>query len=252
MAYYLKFEILVLIAEYGYITVAEATILADGDERKARNHLGILLSQGKVKSFNTDLKPQKAYYLSNIGRKELESDGKANFIISFLPSKFSMITFYHRRQTIAVHLLLRKVLCDRFVKFIPDTILRKQSGEREKVCDGELIATSRKGEKIKIGVEVELSLKSPDKRKSAIEKLAERQKVIDPETGLEISINGLDRFFFFYNRPIVMQKMIETIKKNPLKKPTYFLNINEFFSQGTECQAVTPYGDIKYLFRRLK
>ncbi|MBN1621440.1 MAG: hypothetical protein JW871_02485 [Endomicrobiales bacterium] len=211
-------KIVSITGEYGYITVDEIEMITKS-KRKAYNVMQYLTSRGLVRTFKTMLYPTKAYYLPEHIRKQVESAGEGQYVCRFYPSTYKTTSFYHDTTLIKIQLATENFFNERLLEFTPEKRLKVENDKRLKFCDAEFTILSRNGPEKKFCIELELSLKNKETREKTIERLFEYSK------------DNFNAILYFYNRKIIKNKMIETIKELKKQKPhAFFINIDTYIN----------------------
>jgi hypothetical protein len=218
-------EIVMLTAEYGYLSVEEVSMIT-GNLRHAYNVLQYLFTKRTLGTFSTHLRPSKAYYLPDDMKKIVEASGQAQHVERFYPYSYRPTGFHHHTSLIKVHLTIKKIFADKLIDYIPEPRLKRDLG-KQKVCDGEFIFLNNKGEQKKVGIEAELTLKSAEARTIWVKNL------------LGYAENRLDVVLIFYNHDIIKCRIAETVKKfGRLSFPIYFISLEEFLNKRESTIAV--------------
>jgi len=229
-------EIVKLTAEYGYITVDEVSMIT-GNVRHAYSVLQYLSAKGTLGTFSTHLRPSRAYYLPDDMKKILDSSGKVGHVENFYPYSYRPTGFYHHTSLIKTQLAIEKIFGDRLVEYFTELRLKRDYG-KQKICDGEFLFLNKNNEKRKIGVEVELTLKSADVRHIKMENLFSYAK------------DNLSIIFMFFNKAIVRDRTKETICKCTSKEtPVFFFDLDDFLSNLQDTKAGTIDGNYEYILR---
>ena len=229
-------KILKMTAEYGYITVDEVSMIT-GNVRHAYSVLQYLSAKGTLGTFSTHLRPSRAYYLPDDMKKILDSSGKVGHVENFYPYSYRPTGFYHHTSLIKTQLAIEKIFGDRLVEYFTELRLKRDYG-KQKICDGEFLFLNKNNEKRKIGVEIELTLKSADVRRIKMDNLFSYGK------------DNLNIIFMFFNKPVVLDRTKETISKCTSKEtPVFFFDMDEFLLKLQDTKAKTVEGNFEYILR---
>ena len=162
------------ISEYGYLTMHEVQFIF-GNKTWAYKVMKGLRSQGFIGDHDTLMSPRLAHYLTPKGYRILGKFGRLKVGFRFKPEGYSIFIFRHRMACAKVGLLLEKhpLVHD----FLPESWLFKlRKSKADKLCDGEFwyrIPGHEKAERV--GLEVELTLKSQQRLDESFRELARRR-----------------------------------------------------------------------------
>lgn len=192
--------ILELLARFGYVSVREVMYGWDLDLFTASNRLKYLKKAGLIKDFPSTILPSHFYCLTSKGREAIRHFVISEELLDFVPSSFQLIFHKHHFSILKVYLVLQKVFGGRFLGWASERTLRAEEearqkltgGKEKRILDGELFLDIEKTrfradgngdlektgepshEQWRCGVEVELSLKSPERYSKQFKDLASR------------------------------------------------------------------------------
>jgi len=193
-----------LMAEHGFITVKEV------DQMYNFRMIGYrcfkMLSELKfIDSFETQMKPKKAYCLTDAGYKYLECTGKSRIIKRFVKSDYRLTQFSHTILGLQARLILQKhpyVLDYRPEKVVAYYQMLDDQSEvmrrHVKQCDAEMIIKTINGE-YKVGVEIELTAKSFKRLTAAI-------------LSIDVNRRDLDGVLWVASNEVIIRDLQQAIK----------------------------------------
>ncbi len=161
--------LLVKLSEYGYLTIEEIRFIY-GNESHGYRVLKSLARQELVATFTTGLKPRRAYCLTARGYRLLEQFGRLRAGKRFQPADYKQFICGHRLACAKAGLILETHPL--IQAYAPESVLwGKRERNDEKVCDAEFLYGE---EGIRVGLEVELTLKNTERLAESFRDLGQR------------------------------------------------------------------------------
>lgn len=161
------------ISEYGYLTMHEVQFIF-GNKTWAYKVVNGLRIEGLIADHDTLMSPRTAHHLTPKGYRILGKLGRLRVGGRFKPERYTTFIFRHRMACAKVGLLLERHSL--IHEFLPESrLFGRRKSELDKLCDGEFwyrVAGQEKAERV--GLEVELTLKSNDKLDESFRQLARR------------------------------------------------------------------------------
>lgn len=161
------------ISEYGYLTMHEVQFIF-GNKTWAYKVINGLRSEGLIADHDTLMSPRTAHYLTSKGYRVLGKLGRLKVGGRFKPERYTTFIFRHRMACAKVGLLLERHPLVH--EFLPESrLFRRRKSELDKLCDGEFwYKVASPGDADRVGLEVELTLKSNGKLDESFRQLARR------------------------------------------------------------------------------
>jgi len=188
-----------LLARFGYASTDEVMYGFDLTWQTALNRFVYLEELGLVKKFASDTRPPWFYCLTAGGREAVRGFDISEDVCVFVPSYYVWSMQKHQRTMMKVFLALKKLLGAHFQGWVSERTLKSEAesdarlmGRDKRVWDGEcllnvelqehteglngvLIPTGKtKTEQWRCAVELELSLKSPERYRRQFSTLAKQ------------------------------------------------------------------------------
>lgn len=209
-------DILYFVGLHGYITGVEATLIC-GNRTTAYNQLRLLREKNYLSTFDTGAYPGLAYWIPKSGKAMIQNSPDLRDIIlnNYYPSKFNFGTFCHHSYLAQVHIVLKQILSERYISFIP--YYRSKLSQEGKIFDAELVFF--KEEEKKIGIEIEITPKSKERRKKQAEEIT---------STLNDRLNGVIIFYIneFYKN-CLKDLLREEVEYKNVRKPIFFCHLGE-------------------------
>ena len=225
--YYRAYRVILeLLARFAYASIREFMYAGPLTLRSAIRRLTYLEEAGLIQTFDSQTFPKSFYCLTPRGRKAVKNFAISDELSPFVPWHYQLVSQQHHRSIIKVYLGLQKLLGDRFLGWTTEQRLKAEGGaNREKrILDGELFLNVEKtrlksgeggemtplGEpalkKWRCGVEVELSLKSPERYKDQFRDLV--PQVYDSWG----KVQHYPMIVFFYTTPTIHDALAKQLK----------------------------------------
>jgi hypothetical protein len=249
--------ILELLARFGYVSVREVMYGFQLSLTSALHRLSYLEKINLIHWFPSHTVPVTFYCLTNKGRQAIQRFNISDDLFHFTPSRYQFATQEHHRSTIRVYLALRKFLGDRFLGWTTEQRLKAEGGtNREKrILDGELFLNVQKTrykaqgegemaqvgeptlEKWRCGIEVELSLKSPERYRKQFRDLAGQVYSLFDKQQLYPMV------VFFYSSPTLHDRLAGHLRSGQYDFGNcvfYLIQIDEFLEKlgGTVIERI--------------
>ena len=181
-------EIMGLMSRFGYVSVREVMYGFQLNLGSALHRLSYLEKIKLIQWFPSLTIPVTFYCLTPQGRQAVRRFNISDELTHFIPSQYQPIAQEHHRAIIRVYLALQRLLGPRFLGWTTEQRLKAEGGinKEKRILDGELFLNVRKIalqgpretrnmtplgepalEKWRCGIEVELSLKSPERYKGS-------------------------------------------------------------------------------------
>jgi len=251
-------EVLELLGRFGYASIDEVRYGLDLDQTKAWNRLWYLEHIGLIEQFKSHSVPASFYCLTPKGRQAARHFKVSDEVSAFTPCAYQPVSQQHHRSIIKVHLGLRKLLGDRFLGWTTERTLKAEQearmalGNGKRILDGELFLNVKKTrykaigrgemtptgefsfEKWRCGIEVELSLKSPERYRKQFKDLAGR--VYDSLSKEQY----YPMLIFFYTTPTLRDCLASHLKSGRYAFGDcvfYLAQIDEFLERLSEAPA---------------
>ena len=249
-------KIVELLARFGYASIREVMYGWSLNLTSAVDRLRYLEKAGLIGRFPSHTVPASFFCLTPVGRQMARHFGISEEVAGFVPSKYQLVS--HHLFIIKVHLGLRKLLGDRLLGWTSERTLKAEQeaqaavGNGKRVLDGELFLNVNKTrykaheggkmtplgeptlEKWRCGIEVELSLKSPERYKKQFKDLASR--VYD---GL-LKEQHYRMVVFFYTTPTLRDCLARHLKSGRYTLGDcvfYLVQIDEFLERLGEASV---------------
>jgi hypothetical protein len=175
--------VLGLMSRFGYVSVREVMYGFQLNLDSALHRLSYLEKIKLIQWFPSLTIPVTFYCLTSQGRQAVRRFNVSDDLTHFIPSQYQPIAQEHHRAIIRVYLALQRLLGPRFLGWTTEQRLKAEGGinKEKRILDGELFLNVRKTlykaqgtgemvgvgdstfEKWRCGIEVELSLKSPER-----------------------------------------------------------------------------------------
>jgi hypothetical protein len=244
--------VLELLARFGYVSIRELMYGWGLEVIPAADRLKYLRRTGLITRFPSLTVPTSFYCLTPKGRSAVQQFGISDELSFFTPGRYQLVYQEHHRSIIRVFLALRRVFGSRFLGWASERTLRAEEGARQemsggqkRVLDGEFFADIEKArfkvgvdgglepsgeavrEQWRCGLEVEISLKSPERYRKQFKELAHR--VYD-------SLSGHQHYamvMFFYNTRTLHDRLARHFKSGHYNFGScifYLAQIEEFLA----------------------
>lgn len=162
------------VCQYDYLTIREVELFY-ANQTHAYRVLKFLEKEGLLGSFPTSMSPRTAYCLSSKGYRLLARAGRLRVPGRFRPEAYQIHLFSHKTACAKAGIILESHPLVR--DFLPEKLLwsgRRRQGE--KVCDGEFsLHVPQRGRSMRVGLEVELTIKNAGKLADCFRDLEARQ-----------------------------------------------------------------------------
>lgn len=219
------------ISEYGYLSIREIELIY-ANQTYAYKVLGVLKEKGLVEEFKTGLKPRKAYYLKPKGYRTVAKYGKLRVRRRFLVQGFKPFIFNHRMACARAGLVLEEHPAIR--GFLPESLLwERRKNDSDKLCDGEFLWAPPEPEKrARVGLEVELNLKSRGRLAESLRDLSSRR--------------DLDQVWWLCGDETIRRALLGLIMELPWIEPQrhYLGSFEELFKVGHKLEMIDPKGAV--------
>lgn len=219
------------ISEYGYLSIREIELVY-ANQTYAYKVLGVLKEKGLVEEFKTGLKPRKAYYLKPKGYRTVAKYGKLRVRRRFLVQGFKPFIFNHRMACARTGLVLEEHPAIR--GFLPESLLwERRKNDNDKLCDGEFLWAPPEPEKrARVGLEVELNLKSRNRLVESLRDLSNRR--------------DLDQVWWLCGDETIRRALLGLITELPWIEPQrhYLGTFDELFKVGHKLEMIDSKGAV--------
>lgn len=216
------------ISEYGYLTMHEVQFVF-GNKTWSYKVMKGLRSQGFIADHDTLMSPRTAHYLTPIGYRVLGKLGRLKVGIRFKPERYTVFIFRHRMACAKVGLLLEKHPLVH--EFLPESrLFKRRKNEEDKLCDGEFWYKVEGREPAeRVGLEVELSLKSNPRLDETFRQLARR--------------DDLDQVWWICADENVRRAMRREVQRRYLGSQRHFFALlAEFLAAKGKAEMMEPTG----------
>lgn len=258
--------VLELVSRFGYVSVREVMYGFKLSLGSALHRLAYLEKIKLVQWFPSLTIPVTFYCLTPQGRQAVRRFNVSDELFHFVPSQYQPLAQDHHRAIVRVYLALQRLLGPRFLGWTTEQRLKAEGGinKEKRILDGELFLNVRKTcykvredgemaqvgdstfERRRCGIEVELSLKSPERYRRQFKELV--PQVYDSWN----KVQHYPMLIFFYSTPTVYDSLARHLKNGLHDVGAcvfYLAQIDEFLERlgnapvekfiGTESKTVT-------------
>lgn len=217
-----KLKILALLSEHGFMTMQEVCEIY-GCRSWGFRAMKRLVEGGLVTPFPTQMFPKKAFALTGAGWQMVRGWGRLRARQMWCMENYSPQIFFHSLACLRCRLILEKF--PNVSDWMPEALLPRRRDE--KCLDAEFDYGDRH-----VGLEVELTLKSPERRSGVLAQLDARE--------------DLFRVLWAYRERSIAQFIREDLLQGHLANPEkhFFVDLDELFSGRQEATWYDLYGRV--------